>query len=1341
MNIFSALKTRYQKFQNNPLKRYIYLLSFIVLTVCIPLIILTLHLSTPAYSWYNPSWDNRRAITVTNSGSSQTNYDVLVTIDTSSLVSAGKMQSDCDDIRFVDSDDTTVLSFWIEGGCNTTSTQIWTRIPSLPSGSKIIYIYYGNTSATNAEQTFSGSFVVMNNTSCPSGWTQFSGLNSKFPRGASTYGGTGGSDTHNHGSVTGTSGNPSGSGTANGACGMPMATYSGHTNVKVDINSGSNLPPYLDLVYCSATGLSLSSGMVTTFDSTVPTGWTRFSTLDTKFARGNTSYGNSGGTSNQSHAFTGGYTTGNSSTQCATGADGDGNAASDHNHTSNSGTTDTTVVNPPYLDMVFGSINSNGIAPVNSVVMTTAAPPLGWTRFASLDSKFARGNTSYGGTGGTSTHTHTLTVTLSSYSLGRNPRNTIPINFSASNHNHTMTTTSASASNIPSYLDMLYYKKNDNSTDSISFSFSAEELYNLSPNIPTNITPTQNQTGLSSTPSLVISATDPESDYLRYKIVLCTDSQMSLNCSTFDQTSSQTGWSGQNTQTSTAYTSGSNATYTIQTPLTYGETYYWQSYATDPGGSTFWSQTQTSPSIFFTNAPTRSSISQSVNIYSSKREAEVPTTTVGWSNMTGTPDSGTTTSSNGWVGNTNLTAGRDYLIIASGSHNTDNTGGKSGLRVKHGSTAFENSESVDLTNQTGSSYKTPYLWFTVWTAVSGESIEMQQYWNGTGTQARVEDVILMVIDAEDLINDGYLKYSQNTTYTELTTSLQNTATLTFTPATAGDQWWIMGYTHTSLNTGGGARFENQLVLNSTVYSDNTITINGSSISPIITAGTAVSLPASSQSIYVKAREYGSDQIVQATGIFALNLEYFEHYRTSYSSSGTQLDTPGGWVNELSLNPKNNFNLANWIIAGGANIQDNGARVIGRIQENNTNITDDVGGWNNANGDYIPLNLFDYYYSLGSGFKTFDFDLQSTLSGTAPVSNIWMVAFSRETSPNYTGMILPINNDPSVDPTPILEMGAIDPDGEYIRYKVQICTNQLMTTGCTTYDQTASQTNWSLQNTQSGTAYTSGTTARYSITGALTQGQTYYWRAYSIDPAGTNTWSTTNPNPYSFTISTAPTAPTNPWVEGEFEPDSVSDITPEFSAVYNDPEDDVASKYQIQVNTASDFSGTYMWDSGVQNISTVSGVRSIDIPYAGTSLGLDGSTYYWRIRFRDEFGLTGAWSTISQFTMDTNQTSSCYLVKSPDSTSLTLKWKDNSSLEDGYLIQRKVNGGTWTTLITKPMNSISHTDSTISVNNTYQYRVTPTTSGANGGWCTTDIASVMLGSVKFGGLNLGGIQIQ
>ncbi|MFZ8855699.1 MAG: DUF2341 domain-containing protein, partial [Candidatus Nanopusillus sp.] len=73
-----------------------------------------------------------------------------VTLDTQSLISQGKMRSDCGDIRFTDFNGT-LLNYWIEPNtCNTNNTKIWVKAPFIPRGStKNIYLWYGNPSATS----------------------------------------------------------------------------------------------------------------------------------------------------------------------------------------------------------------------------------------------------------------------------------------------------------------------------------------------------------------------------------------------------------------------------------------------------------------------------------------------------------------------------------------------------------------------------------------------------------------------------------------------------------------------------------------------------------------------------------------------------------------------------------------------------------------------------------------------------------------------------------------------------------------------------------------------------------------------------------------------------------------------------------------------------------------------------------------------------------------------------------------------------------------------------------------------------------------------------------------
>ena len=112
---------------------------------------------TAAYA-HPAGWAYYQSVTITNpNGSGLTDFQVKVTVNTQTLIGAGKLQSDGDDLRFTDDTGTMLLSYWIESGLNTASTVLWVKIPSLPTGNTTVRLYYGNPSASaasNGEATF-----------------------------------------------------------------------------------------------------------------------------------------------------------------------------------------------------------------------------------------------------------------------------------------------------------------------------------------------------------------------------------------------------------------------------------------------------------------------------------------------------------------------------------------------------------------------------------------------------------------------------------------------------------------------------------------------------------------------------------------------------------------------------------------------------------------------------------------------------------------------------------------------------------------------------------------------------------------------------------------------------------------------------------------------------------------------------------------------------------------------------------------------------------------------------------------------------------------------------------
>lgn len=95
--------------------------------------------------WFNDQWLYRQKVDITNqSGSNLTDFQVAITLNTAQMITDGKLQSDCDDIRITDTKGV-LLPYWIEGGspgCNSTGTEIWVKVPTLPTSGTTVYIYY-----------------------------------------------------------------------------------------------------------------------------------------------------------------------------------------------------------------------------------------------------------------------------------------------------------------------------------------------------------------------------------------------------------------------------------------------------------------------------------------------------------------------------------------------------------------------------------------------------------------------------------------------------------------------------------------------------------------------------------------------------------------------------------------------------------------------------------------------------------------------------------------------------------------------------------------------------------------------------------------------------------------------------------------------------------------------------------------------------------------------------------------------------------------------------------------------------------------------------------------------
>src|SRR3989338_940482 len=150
-------------------KRLAITLTFFIILP--PLAYLTLRYALPARAvqWWpdgGASWSQRKQLTVTNNSAANlsSGTTVAITLDTSTLVSTGKVQSDCDDLRILyqPSSSTTTevarhLIYPVGTTCTTsTATKVYFKLQAaLNAGvsSADYYTYYNNAGATTPSST------------------------------------------------------------------------------------------------------------------------------------------------------------------------------------------------------------------------------------------------------------------------------------------------------------------------------------------------------------------------------------------------------------------------------------------------------------------------------------------------------------------------------------------------------------------------------------------------------------------------------------------------------------------------------------------------------------------------------------------------------------------------------------------------------------------------------------------------------------------------------------------------------------------------------------------------------------------------------------------------------------------------------------------------------------------------------------------------------------------------------------------------------------------------------------------------------------------------------------
>jgi hypothetical protein len=304
----------------------------------------------------------------------------------------------------------------------------------------------------------------------PTGWTCVSCSSGDpfyqtFIRGASTYGGTGGSTTHTHtadGNVSLTADSATGKqGNGNIAINTHAHTYS------PTLNSPSNIPNYrqLKVIRYDTAGepATLPAGVIGIFDATVPSGWTQYSAQNGYFIRGENTAGTTGGSNTHTVSIsgtTGSATGGDERNQ--TGGTQVGVATLTHDHNV-SGTSAPASNQPPFTEVILGQLNSSAAPPNDMIAMWDEEAAVGWQSVSGsgdpLNNQFIKGSATYGTTGGSTTHTHTDT-NLTSTAPNQTTTTRSGSDGASSTHTHAVTVSNYSSENhLPPYRDVYMAKR------------------------------------------------------------------------------------------------------------------------------------------------------------------------------------------------------------------------------------------------------------------------------------------------------------------------------------------------------------------------------------------------------------------------------------------------------------------------------------------------------------------------------------------------------------------------------------------------------------------------------------------------------------------------------------------------------------------------------------------------------------------------------------------------------------------------------------------------------------------------------------------------------------------
>jgi titin len=199
----------------------------------------------------------------------------------------------------------------------------------------------------------------------------------------------------------------------------------------------------------------------------------------------------------------------------------------------------------------------------------------------------------------------------------------------------------------------------------------------------------------------------------------------------------------------------------------------------------------------------------------------------------------------------------------------------------------------------------------------------------------------------------------------------------------------------------------------------------------------------------------------------------------------------------------------------------------------------------------------------------------------------------------------------------------------------------------------------------------------------------------------------------FTVNPVPPPPAAPTLKSPASGSTVSTLTPrlEWNASTG------AADYGLQVATSSAFTTL---------VVNVTGASDLFYDIAPGTLNWN-AVYFWRVNARNSYGGTSVWSGMRFFrtAVGPPPNAPSNLIATPISSSqIDLTWQDNSSDETGFMIERKTGADSYAQIATAGAGVTSYSNTALTTNTTYYYRVRAYNAAGNSGYSNEASATTL-----------------